>query len=325
MLETVGTKLSSLFYRIKLALKLFPVKFTPTTDPELILEEMRKGNWDHVLGFDIDQFTADVSTEEEYRRKLEKAREEREEECAQSEKNLQRVMGAISEAYGSLVTHEKRTIFYIKRTTDELFGRFEINDDNLRRQVIEKLRRRFTADECNMLDRRNKKDAKRKIKDGMLEDSGLDVGIFLSKRGDPEDSLSFLRTAVRLKPNDALANHWYGSTLCNLGRHEQAIPYLVVAAEKRKSANDEAWLGFALGKLRRWTDALPYLRNAATKRGSAHDDYWLGMCLYRLGLAFDALPHLREAVRKEPNNPAYRSAFDAVDAQYGRIASALGC
>jgi len=74
------------------------------------------------------------------------------------------------------------------------------------------------------------------------------IGQSLSRDGQKEHSLLYLRAAVELRAT-AIDFHWLGSTLVQLGKPEEAIPFLEKAVAMRDNPQDQEWLDDARAEI----------------------------------------------------------------------------
>ena len=65
----------------------------------------------------------------------------------------------------------------------------------------------------------------------------------LLARGAPRQALSMYRKVLASRPNDGGAQIWSGVALCELGRFEQAQPFLEQASSRIRRATPPSWSG----------------------------------------------------------------------------------
>jgi Flp pilus assembly protein TadD len=153
----------------------------------------------------------------------------------------------------------------------------------------------------------------------------------LARVGRTEEALAAIIEAVRLDPRDPVARAAHGALLMQLGRPNEAIAPLEMAAaliegrmgwvERDTRRIIQGNLGWAYAAIGRTEDALEVLRSAAGDDNvSAMNN--LGSVLGRVGEWEEAQQVLERARQHDPDNPNVQSNLGWVYANLGRLEDA---
>ena len=153
----------------------------------------------------------------------------------------------------------------------------------------------------------------------------------LARIGRTAEALAAVREAVRLDPRDAVARAAHGALLMQLGRPEEAIAPLEIAAaliegnmgwiERDTRRIIQGNLGWAYAAIGRTDDAIRVLRTAAADDNvSAMNN--LGSVLGRVGEWEEAQQVLERARQFDPDDPNVQSNLGWVYANVGRLEDA---
>ncbi len=161
--------------------------------------------------------------------------------------------------------------------------------------------------------------------------SGLANG--LARVGQTEEALAAVQESIRIDPRDPVSRAAHGALLMQLGRPEEAVAPLELAAamieghvgwiERDTKRIVQVNLGWAYAAVGRNDDALRVLREAASDDDvSALNN--LGSVLGRVGKWDEAQQVLERAHRRDPDDPNVQSNLGWVYANQGRLADAAG-
>jgi tetratricopeptide (TPR) repeat protein len=231
--------------------------------------------WDKVLGFDLLDFAADIETEDEFRDELAEVRDSREEWCAKKGFPSGNANAAITEAYHSLRSG-RRNLLYVKRLGEGIFVEWKLTypeDVETCKDCLTTLVQSYKNDVDVPWSYKQIKEKKQSIYSRLMEQSSLTIALHLldEKRKRTEAALYFLKdVANRLDVNTEnrlIANKLLGSTLYDLKRYSEAVPYLKNVVELRGQADDYRWLIGAHINLSNWYEAKRYGEQFGQKVG----------------------------------------------------------
>jgi protein O-mannosyl-transferase len=160
---------------------------------------------------------------------------------------------------------------------------------------------------------------------GLGAAAGLALGaVTFTQVGAWTDSLALYRHALAVTRHNAFVEKNLGATLQQLGRLEEAAPYLDAAVRDDPRWAD-AWYNRGLVRegLGRYADAAgDYAAAARLDPGRAAAHLRLGAALFHQGRAAEAVPELERAVALAPGDADARDALGAALATLGRYAEA---
>jgi tetratricopeptide (TPR) repeat protein len=280
-----------------------------------IAKWLNDGDWDKVIGFDLLTFVETTKSEEEFLDRLEEQRENREDWCTKKGMLQEKVNPAMTEAYQGIRSGRRNSLF-VKRIAEKVFGDWKLthqSDSEITRSCLGILLKFYMSDTTIPWKNPNIEQLQMDIREKILDQSSLNIGIHLSSEKREEESVSFLKDAVKRKgenaPQSVHANHWLGSTLCKLEQYAQAIPYLKTTVKLRTDPVDYRWLVQALVQVNKFYDALPYLEKIIKELGStqASDYAYYAAILARINRLGEAINYAKKAVALEPNNQELRN------------------
>lgn len=141
------------------------------------------------------------------------------------------------------------------------------------------------------------------------------------------DSLSLFQHAAHATADNELANTNTGMVLNNLGRHADALPYLIEAARIRPDYSEtHFYLASTYQTLGLLDDAIVSYRRGLTidaTNEKARNN--LGLCLLAKGKPNEAVNEFSEVIRRNPESPATIANLGAALLQAGRSNEAYRC
>jgi Flp pilus assembly protein TadD len=140
------------------------------------------------------------------------------------------------------------------------------------------------------------------------------LGAMLQGHGRLEEAIKEYEAALRLRPDDAVANNALGSALLADGQPRPAARILSDALESRPDYFDAHYnLGSALAQLGDMQGAAQQFRLALQKQpNDANAEANLGSALAELGRYAEAENHYKRALEIDPNQPLARENLEAV-------------
>ncbi|HEY4903524.1 MAG TPA: tetratricopeptide repeat protein [Candidatus Sulfotelmatobacter sp.] len=140
------------------------------------------------------------------------------------------------------------------------------------------------------------------------------LAAMLQARGQLDDAVSEYEAALRLRPDDAVANNAMGAALLANGRPQQAIAFLAAAVEARPDYFDAHYnLGNALAQLANFEGALRQFRLAIQEQPKdANAEANLGSALAELGRFGEAKSHFERALKIDPNHSLARENLEEI-------------
>jgi Flp pilus assembly protein TadD/mono/diheme cytochrome c family protein len=120
--------------------------------------------------------------------------------------------------------------------------------------------------------------------------------------------------AVRLRPEDPVANNALGAALVSAGHPEQGVAYLRTALKARPDSFDARYnLGLALAGQNDFEGASEQFRFALQLQpGDANVEANLGAALAEMGRFAEAKSHFERALQIDPNQPIAKENLDAL-------------
>ena len=128
------------------------------------------------------------------------------------------------------------------------------------------------------------------------------LAAMLQQRGDLAGAAFEYESALRVRPDDAIANNAYAGVMMAGGHPETAVKYLAAALRARPEYFDACYnMGLALAMQSDFSSAEKYFREAARLHPEdANAEANLGSALAELGKREEALRHLRRALAINP-------------------------
>ena len=140
------------------------------------------------------------------------------------------------------------------------------------------------------------------------------LGVALGRKGDWDGKIAEEREALRLNPNDGAAHFNLGLALGHEGDVDGAIAeYREALRLNPKDGDAHAMLGDELGRKGDWDGEIAEEREALRQNpNDAFAHFALGMAFVAKGDLGGALQESRAAYELEPQNSAYRGAYELV-------------
>jgi tetratricopeptide (TPR) repeat protein len=129
------------------------------------------------------------------------------------------------------------------------------------------------------------------------------LGAMLQQRGDLSGAMSEYESALRIRPENAIANNGYAAIVMAAGHPEAAVKYLTAALRARPDYFDACYnLGLALAMQNDFAGAEKNFREAVRLHpDDANAEANLGSALAELGKRDEALQHLQRALALDPS------------------------
>lgn len=151
------------------------------------------------------------------------------------------------------------------------------------------------------------------------------LGTALDHKGRVEDAMQCYRTALRLKPDYALALYNLGGELASRKEYNQAIEYYEAAVRLKPDQPDlRNALGSTLVEIGRIDDAIYHYNEAlrlSPNDAKAHN--YLGLALAAQGKAAEAIPHYEIALRSDPTQIEIHNNLGSALVNVGNLDEAI--
>jgi len=144
------------------------------------------------------------------------------------------------------------------------------------------------------------------------------LGYLYAELGNPELAVEALKTAIRLKPDYAVAYYNLGLAYGEMGRHaEEVEAYKMAIRMKPDDADAYNNLGGAYAKMGRYAEAVEAFKTAIRlKPDDAKAYYNLGVIYGEMGRQAEAVEAFKTAIRLKPD---YALAYSSLGAAYAKI------
>jgi Flp pilus assembly protein TadD/mono/diheme cytochrome c family protein len=141
------------------------------------------------------------------------------------------------------------------------------------------------------------------------------LGAMLQLRGVPDEALQHFALAVRIRPDDAIANNALGAALLAAGRVDEAIPRFSAALKAQPDNFDAHYnLANALASQGQFPEAIAHYRAAVRLHpDDANGEANLGAALAEAGNFPEAKSHLERALAINPNHELARDNLAEVN------------
>jgi tetratricopeptide (TPR) repeat protein len=128
------------------------------------------------------------------------------------------------------------------------------------------------------------------------------------------------RRAIQLKPNYAIAHHWYGGFLSAMGRHEEALQHAETASRLDPIAPIiQTWVGLRYYFAGKYEQAIAQYRKAIELDREFAPAYWhLGWAYEQQGRFKEAIAEAQRAAANDPENLLYLASLGHAYAKAGR-------